>query len=198
MAKWEKFTKEEINLMIAESFSIRELATKLGYAMDSGGSAKTIKAMISKLELDISHFTGRGWNKDNYDYSRFTNGNYVQPNNALSALIALRGRKCESCQRETWNDEPIPLEVHHINGVSLNNTLDNLAIYCPNCHAQTENFRGKNINKREVVSDEAFIKALQNAPNVRQALLAIGLTAKGGNYSRAYNLINKHQIKHLL
>ncbi len=43
------------------------------------------------------------------------------------------------------NGRPIPLELDHINGRRDDNRLDNLRILCPNCHAQTETYRGKNI-----------------------------------------------------
>lgn len=41
--------------------------------------------------------------------------------------------------------KPIPLELHHVDGDRLNNSLDNLMIICPNCHSFTENFAGKKL-----------------------------------------------------
>ena len=43
--------------------------------------------------------------------------------------------------------------------------------------------------------DEDLVKALNECPNIRQALISVGLTAKGGNYIRANELIQKYQIK---
>lgn len=56
----------------------------------------------------------------------------------------LKVAKCERCNNEEWNGLPIPLEVHHKDGNKKNNRLDNLEILCPNCHAQTETYRGRN------------------------------------------------------
>jgi len=42
------------------------------------------------------------------------------------------------------NGEPISLCLHHINGSGRDNRLENLTLLCPNCHAQTENFAGRN------------------------------------------------------
>jgi 5-methylcytosine-specific restriction endonuclease McrA len=39
--------------------------------------------------------------------------------------------------------EPIPLELHHIDGNHNNNDLSNIQLLCPNCHAQTDNFSNK-------------------------------------------------------
>lgn len=41
--------------------------------------------------------------------------------------------------------KPIALELHHINGVKDDLRIENLQILCPNCHAFTDNYRGKNI-----------------------------------------------------
>lgn len=39
--------------------------------------------------------------------------------------------------------KPIPLELHHLNGIHTDNRLENLQILCPNCHAFTDNYSGK-------------------------------------------------------
>ena len=43
--------------------------------------------------------------------------------------------------------KPIPLELHHKNGINSDNSLTNLELLCPNCHALTDNYRAKNIKK---------------------------------------------------
>ena len=54
---------------------------------------------------------------------------------------------CEQCGNTQWMNRPIPLEVHHIDGDKNNNQLENLQLLCPNCHALTPTYRGKNIKK---------------------------------------------------
>lgn len=39
------------------------------------------------------------------------------------------------------------MQLHHIDGDPTNNALENLQMVCPNCHAQTDNYCGKNMNK---------------------------------------------------
>lgn len=199
MKKWEKFTDNELLIMVKESRSIRELCEKLGYNPDSGNASKVVKEMIKEKQFDASHFLGQGWNKNNFDYTRFQYGKNIKAADALNALTALRGRQCECCGLKEWNNQPIPLEIHHIDGDHLNNNLENLQVLCCNCHALTENFRGKNqsntAHRADTISDEDFIEALKTTPNVRQCLLKLGLTAKGGNYARAYNLIEAYNIK---
>lgn len=52
--------------------------------------------------------------------------------------------KCERCGNTQWLGEEIPLELHHKNGKTSDNSLNNLELLCPNCHAFTENYRAKN------------------------------------------------------
>lgn len=197
--KWERFTRQEIEQFVKESYSYAQLALKCGYDKSSGSSTFQIKQMIEQLDLDVSHFKGQGWNKDNFDYSRFKYGNKIKSKDALNAIVALRGHKCENCGLTEWLNEPIPLEVHHLDGKELNSELDNLILLCPNCHALTENYRGRNINNGIIsISDEEFVDALNESPNIRQALISLGLTPKGGNYIRANELIQKYQINKFL
>ena len=53
--------------------------------------------------------------------------------------------QCENCGLTEWLSQTIPLELHHIDGNRYNNSLANLKLLCPNCHALTENYRAKNI-----------------------------------------------------
>lgn len=51
---------------------------------------------------------------------------------------------CECCGISEWNNQPIVMQVHHKDGNRRNNKIPNLAILCPNCHSQTENYTGRN------------------------------------------------------
>ena len=70
----------------------------------------------------------------------------VQSNNLKKRLIneGLKQHKCECCGITEWNGKITPIELDHIDGNRYNNTLENLRLLCPNCHAQTETYRGKN------------------------------------------------------
>lgn len=125
-AKWKNFSEEEIKKIVAESRSYRDMAIKMGYAPDGGSSSKKMKEIVEERKLDTSHFLGAGWNKNNYDYSKFEKGVSKRGAALSPALIHLRGRKCENCGLEEWLGQPINLEVHHIDGNRKNNELNNL------------------------------------------------------------------------
>lgn len=61
-------------------------------------------------------------------------------------LFEKYGEKCQLCGWGKVNEYTgnVPLQVHHIDGDSNNNTPENLQLLCPNCHSLTENFGGRN------------------------------------------------------
>ena len=184
-------TKEELAQAIADSKSLKEVLHRLPQLR----SWVTLKNHVAYYELDTSNLLGQGWNRGNYDYDKFEAGKVVSSALALPALIHKRGHRCERCNQTHWLSQLIPLEVHHIDGDKLNNQEDNLALLCPNCHALTDNYRGRNRGKKTYISDDEFVEALRESKNIRQALLKLGLTAKGANYSRARHLIDLYKIE---
>lgn len=195
-ARWRNYTKQELAKIVKESKSNRDVARALGYSANGGGTMQSLNRMYKQLNLDTSHFLGQGWNKNNYSYETFSNGTYKKRGkSSLEPLIHLRGRKCENCGLTEWMGKEINLEIHHIDGDRLNNDLSNLQLLCPNCHSNTFNWRKSVIKKN--IPEEDFVNALKNNKNIRQALLSLGLSGTGGNYSRARELIEKYNISHL-
>lgn len=73
--------------------------------------------------------------------------------------------KCENCLQEKWLDNLIPLEIDHINGINTDNRLENIRLLCPNCHALTPNYRGKNKKRSALVEmREAECRKFRETP----------------------------------
>ncbi len=56
----------------------------------------------------------------------------------------IKENKCEECGITEWNNKPLTLQIHHINGIHNDHRISNLKLLCPNCHSQTENYAGAN------------------------------------------------------
>jgi DNA-binding transcriptional ArsR family regulator len=74
------------------------------------------------------------------------NGRRTNRTHLKQRLLAagLKENRCERCGLDSWLGEPLSMALHHVNGDGLDNRLENLALLCPNCHAQTPNFSGRN------------------------------------------------------
>lgn len=150
-----KYTDDQFIDAVMNSQSYRQALMKLGLK-EAGGNYSVLKKRIESMGLDISHMTGKShlkgkthnYNKKPIDYY-LTENSHHQSHKLKNRLIkeGIKNHKCENCGITEWNNLPTPLELDHINGINTDNRLQNLRIICPNCHAQTETYRGKNKKK---------------------------------------------------
>ncbi len=64
-----------------------------------------------------------------------------------SRLLIERGHRCETCGLTMWMGKSIPIQLEHKDGNPNNSAKENLSLICPNCHAQTDTYCGKNIGR---------------------------------------------------
>jgi hypothetical protein len=155
---------EEIVDAVKGSTSLAQVLVKLG-VRQGGGTQASLRDRIENLNLDTSHFLGVGWRRGSRVPVRparpldqiLVIGRFLSTNNLRARLLreGLKEHRCEECRRDTWNGRPIPLELDHVNGKRDDNRLENLRILCPNCHAQTPTYRGRNIGLTTPVSSVA-------------------------------------------
>lgn len=131
------YSKEDVINKAKEVKSIAGLLKALGIE-PKGGNYNSIKKLLQKLNVDTSHWTGQGWNKDQQlkDWSQYNRVESLRPH-----LLKERGNKCEVCNNTHWLDKEIKLEIHHVDGDRTNNELNNLQLLCPNCHSFTDTWR---------------------------------------------------------
>lgn len=123
-------------------------------ARELGCNPKTINLILAKLGIEYSgNQSGKGIPKPNSDYMSLEkylkNSQDIQSNKVRIKLLreGYKEHKCENCGLTEWLGQPIPLELHHKDGNRNHNEIENYQLLCPNCHAFTDSYRGKNSTK---------------------------------------------------
>jgi 5-methylcytosine-specific restriction endonuclease McrA len=60
----------------------------------------------------------------------------------------IKQNRCEEFGLTEWRGRPLAMQLHHSNGDGRDNRLENLTLLCPNCHAQTPTYAGRNGHRR--------------------------------------------------
>jgi hypothetical protein len=125
---------------------------------------KSLKSKIIKKNWADGAYSNTDWSKVNSNPDKIKNqietwekktndrllsGEPLHVQTVRKILTKRRGNLCYICGLSDWLGDKISLETHHIDGNNKNNTIDNLQILCPNCHSQTNNYRGKNIKQKK-------------------------------------------------
>ncbi len=148
-----KRTRAEYEEAVSRSFSIASVCRYLGLK-PTGGNYRIIYTAIEEYGLDTSHFTGQGWNvglkfnpKNVTPIEKILTKNSTYQSYKLGNRLlkeGLKERLCEGCGLSEWQGKPIPLELHHKNGDNKDHRFENIQMLCPNCHALTDTYRGRN------------------------------------------------------
>lgn len=157
-----KIPTNEFKEIVKNSFTFTEILKKCDL-QNKGGNINTVKRRLVKENINFSHIkTGLNHNKGRVFIRQQISLQeallkYFIPCCAATRHILIKLIKrfnllkysCKECGCESiWNNKPVSLQLHHINGINNDNRLENLILLCPNCHSQTENFAGKSLKKR--------------------------------------------------
>ena len=160
----QQYTKDWLEELCKDSYSYAEVLRKAG-RKQGGGTQATLRKKIKEFGIDTSHFTGQRWQNspnqiDNHENREKYSLEEVFIKNSPVAQKVLRGYverhnlipyKCQNCGCDGhWQNGVIALEIDHIDGDNTNNEISNLRYLCPNCHALTDTYRGKNIKLKKL------------------------------------------------
>ncbi|PBC79649.1 hypothetical protein BX265_4460 [Streptomyces sp. TLI_235] len=153
------YTKERLEEAVAACHSIAGVVRYLG-ERSAGGTQHHVGRRIKAFGIDTSHFTGQEHNRGR------RSGRRLRPEQVLvqrpadaKRLPGIRIRQallemglpeeCADCGTgPVWRGRPMTLEVDHINGGWSDNRPGNVRLLCPNCHATTDTYCGRNKNHR--------------------------------------------------
>jgi Zn finger protein HypA/HybF involved in hydrogenase expression len=147
MAKW---TNQQLKDAVQSSSTMKETLEKIGFP-PIGCYYTFFKKKIIELKIDNTH-----WKK--YVGKRVEKRT-LEETLEKSAAKTIRKRiikdkifeyKCSICALSNWLNNPISLQLDHIDGNNTNNKLENLRLLCPNCHSQTDTFCGRNIKSLKI------------------------------------------------
>ena len=143
-----KITDEQVKFAAETANSATAAAALLGVQYG------TYRRHAIRLGVFKTNQSGKGMKKPILDSRKIPldeilNGKHpsYQSNKLRKRLLDenIKTHICEVCGLTEWMNKPIPLEVDHIDGIRNNHILSNLRLICPNCHAQTDTYKGKNM-----------------------------------------------------
>jgi Homeodomain-like domain-containing protein/HNH endonuclease len=141
-----RYDWEEVQRFYDLGHSISECQARFGFARQTFMDAAKRGDLVTRphgAPIETYLVSGRRTNRTHLKLRLLSEG--------------LKQNRCERCGIDSWLGEPLSMALHHINGDGFDNRLENLALLCPNCHAQTPNFSGRNRRIRRI--DAAFEKA---------------------------------------
>lgn len=153
----ERWDKDKVLQAVKESFTVTQVLKRLGL-IPHGSSFNTFQRLKNEWNLDTSHFKVTYTSRVRKPIKEYSLELVLVENSNFDSFSLKKKllkynifeHKCYKCNLKEWNGLPIPIELDHINGINTDNRLENLIILCPNCHAQTPTYRGKNLKDKKI------------------------------------------------
>lgn len=147
---------DDLRELLPRARSLAQVLRQLGLDPDNGSDYRRLRRHIAALGLSTDHLAGQAWARGRSPRRdrRPLEEILVRESPFRGGSAKLRRRlveegllswRCARCGVTTWNGQPAPLQLDHVNGDPRDNRRENLRLLCPNCHAQTPTYCGRNM-----------------------------------------------------
>lgn len=154
MSRWYE-SKEKIENALVGASSMAEVLRRLGLHVSSG-NYDTLKKWCRVHDLTLvkanpKHFVPK---RESQPLDEILVKDSKCPRGTVKRRLLATGmlrNECYVCGLgDTWQGKPISHQLDHINGVNNDHRFENLRMICPNCHAQTPTYAGRNKEPKSV------------------------------------------------
>ena len=151
------WSDEKVRAAADGARSVADVMRRLSLDPKRKRGRRAVERRLRECGIDPGGFAGQAWAAGRRTPRRrrpleevLVRGSHVTTSDLRRRLLeeGVLDARCASCGRERWLQGPIPLQLDHIDGDRSNNELPNLRVLCPNCHALTDTYCGRNIGRR--------------------------------------------------
>jgi 5-methylcytosine-specific restriction endonuclease McrA len=142
-------TEDELRALVSTSGCLADALRTLGLKPTSGNDA-WLRRTLATASIDATDLR-RGTRTRAEPLDDVLVAGRLRSSPWLRQRLIDEGRReprCARCRGTTWQGTAIPLELDHIDGDRRNNRDENLRLLCPNCHALTPTYRGRDIGRQ--------------------------------------------------
>lgn len=148
ISKLDNFTVEEVQQIVNNSSTKKEVAIKLGYSSDGGTVNRALNKYFKENNINTSTLKKKASPKYTKETVFIEKGTIAQHSLVDWYKKENIPYKCSICGQEPiWNGKPLIMILDHINGIHTDDRLENLRWVCPNCNYQLETTGSRNVKK---------------------------------------------------
>lgn len=148
--------EELLKSCIKDSSTYAQILRKIGIR-DSGCNYRSLRRALKRFKIEFSPNNIYRQSSKKIELSEILVEHSTYTNTKkLKRRLIKEGHleeKCYNCNLREWLSKSIPLQLEHKNGRRTDCRPENLTLLCPNCHAQTETYCGKNKGKYKEASE---------------------------------------------